>query len=87
MLEVFAAERLVSMHKRHGNAVTDVLAEKIAEPSEKPAVGTMEPTSLLALVVGRNLGSVRQQLAQGHRRSPERPPGVLEMPSLQPTVR
>ncbi len=51
-----AAERLVSMHKRHGKAVTDVLAEKIAERSEKLAVGTMEPTSLLALVVGRNLG-------------------------------
>jgi hypothetical protein len=44
------------MHKRHGKAVTDVLTEKIAERSEELAVGTMEPTSLLALVVGRNLG-------------------------------
>jgi hypothetical protein len=51
-----AAERLISMHKRHGKAVTDVLTEKIAERSEELAVGTMEPTSLLALVVGRNLG-------------------------------
>ena len=51
-----AAERLVSMHKRHGKAVTDVLAARIAERSEELAVGTMESTSLLALVVGRNLG-------------------------------
>ena len=51
-----AAERLISTHKRHGKAVTDVLTKKIAEHSEELAMGTMEPTSLLALVVGRNLG-------------------------------
>jgi hypothetical protein len=52
-----AAERLISMHKRHGKAVTDVLKEKIAERSADLAVGTIEATSLLALVLGKNLGS------------------------------
>jgi hypothetical protein len=71
-----AAERLVSMHKRHGKAVTDVLAEKIAERSEELAVGTMESTSLLALVVGRNLGlspiavSTRVQAVDGTATEP-----------------
>ena len=51
-----AAERLISAHKRHGKAVTDVLTKKITEFSEELVVGTIEPTSLLALVVGRNLG-------------------------------
>ena len=71
-----AAERLISMHKRHGKAVTDVLAEEIAEHSEKLAVGAMEPTSLLALVVGRNLGL--SALADGTRApavTPTGPPG------------
>ena len=54
-----AAERLISTHKRHGKAVTDVLTRKIAEHSEELAVGTMEPTSLLALVVGGTLASAR----------------------------
>jgi 7-cyano-7-deazaguanine synthase in queuosine biosynthesis len=52
-----AAEQLISMHKRHGKAVTDVLKEQIAERSADLAVGTLEPSSLLALVVGKNLGS------------------------------
>jgi hypothetical protein len=53
-----AAERLISMHKRHGRAVTEVLREKIVERSADLAVGTLEPTSLLALVVGKSVGSV-----------------------------
>ena len=51
-----AAERLISMHKRHGKAVTDVLKAKIAERSRDLALGRLEPTSLLALILGQNLG-------------------------------
>jgi hypothetical protein len=51
-----AAEQFIAMHKRHGKAVTDVLKGKIAELSADLAVGTIEPTSLLALILGKNLG-------------------------------
>ena len=48
-----AAERIISMHKRHGEVVTRVLQEKIAEQAEKLVKGTMDDSSLLALVVGK----------------------------------
>ena len=51
-----SAERIIAMHKRHGKVVTDVLTKKIAERSGDLARGTLEPTSLLALILGRNLG-------------------------------
>ncbi len=51
-----SAERIIAMHKRHGKAVTDVLTKKIAERSGDLARGTLEPTSLLALILGKNLG-------------------------------
>jgi len=47
------AERLISMHKRHGEVVNRVLQEKIAEQSEKLVRGTMDDSSLLALVIGK----------------------------------
>ena len=49
-----AAERIVSMHKRHGEVVTRVLREKIAEHAAELVDGTLESTSLLALVIGKN---------------------------------
>jgi hypothetical protein len=51
-----SAERIIATHKRHGKAVTDVLTKKIAERSGDLALGTLEPTSLLALILGKNLG-------------------------------
>jgi hypothetical protein len=48
-----AAERLISMHKRHGEVVSRVLREKITEQSEKLIQETMDDSSLLALVVGK----------------------------------
>src|SRR5277367_984974 len=41
------------MHKRHGEVVNRVLQEKIAEQSEKLVRGTMDDSSLLALVIGK----------------------------------
>jgi len=51
-----SAERIIAMHKRHGKAVTGVLTKMIAKRSGDLAMGTLEPTSLLALIVGKNLG-------------------------------
>jgi hypothetical protein len=48
-----AAQKIISMHKRHGEVVTRVLAQKIAENSAKLVQGTLDDTSLLALVIGQ----------------------------------
>lgn len=48
-----AAERLISMHKRHGEVVFRVLEDQIAEQAEKLVKGTMDDSSLLALVIGK----------------------------------
>lgn len=48
-----AAEQLISMHKRHGEVVTRVLQEKIAEQAEKLVKGTIDDSSLLALVLDK----------------------------------
>ena len=47
------AERIVGMHKRHGQAVTRVLQQQIGEHAASIVAGTIDDTSLLALVVGR----------------------------------
>lgn len=51
-----SAETIIAMHKRHGKAVADVLTKMIAERSGDLAMGTLDPTSLLALILGKNLG-------------------------------
>lgn len=57
-----AAEKIVAMHKRHGDVVSRVLREQIAEHAENLIEGTLDNSSLLALVVGK------QHLAdQSHR--------------------
>jgi 7-cyano-7-deazaguanine synthase in queuosine biosynthesis len=48
-----AAQRLVSMHKRHGEAVVTVLEQKVRENSSKVVSGTLDRTSLLGMVVGQ----------------------------------
>ncbi len=47
------AEKIISMHKRHGEIVTRVLKQKIAEHAAKLVEGTIDDTSLLALVIGK----------------------------------
>jgi hypothetical protein len=59
-----AAERLISMLKRHGEVVSRVLQEKIAEQSEKLVKGTMDDNSLLALVIGRKHLEYQGQAAE-----------------------
>lgn len=58
-----AAERIISMHKRHGEVVTRVLQEKIAEHAAKLVEGTIDDSSLLALVVGKKHLEYKSQLA------------------------
>lgn len=48
-----AAERLISMHKRHGEIVSRVLQDQIAEHAEMLVKGTIDDSSLLALVIGK----------------------------------
>lgn len=47
-----AAEKIIQMHKRHGEVVTRVLQGKIAEQAVMVVAGTIDPSSLLALVIG-----------------------------------
>jgi len=54
-----AVQKIISMHKRHGEVVTRVLAQKVAENSAKVVNGTLDDTSLLALVIGQQY--LRQQ--------------------------
>ena len=48
-----AAEELVNMHIRHGQLVRQVLEGLISQHCAKILDGTLEPSSLLALVVGQ----------------------------------
>lgn len=47
-----AAEKIIAMHKRHGEAVTRVLQGKISEQAANVLAGTIDASSLLALVIG-----------------------------------
>ena len=60
-----AAQRIVSMHKRHGEVVNRVLEKKITENAAKLIDGTLDHTSLLALVIGQ------QHLMQRRQSAPE----------------
>jgi hypothetical protein len=48
-----AAQRIVAMHKRHGEDVMRVVREQIAGNAASIASGTLDDASLLALVVGK----------------------------------
>lgn len=48
-----AAEKIISMHKRHGEVVTRVLQERIAEQAGRVVEGTIDDSCLLALVIGK----------------------------------
>lgn len=48
-----AAEKIIAMHKRHGSAVAAVLRQQIALHASNIVEGTLEDSSLLALVVGK----------------------------------
>ena len=48
-----AAQKIISMHKRHGEVVTRVLEEKVIEQAAKLVEGTLDNSSLLSLVLGK----------------------------------
>jgi len=54
-----AAQKIIAMHKRHGEAVRRVLEQKVTENAAKLIQGTLEKTSLLALAIGQE--HLRQQ--------------------------
>jgi hypothetical protein len=60
------AQEIIAMHKRHGQVVTQVLEQKVKENASKLVAGTLEPTSLLALVIGQNrISRSSQQISNG----------------------
>lgn len=48
-----AAQKIIAMHQRHGEVVTRVLEQKVNENAAKLIHGSLDATSLLALVVGQ----------------------------------
>ncbi|MCU1302350.1 MAG: 7-cyano-7-deazaguanine synthase [Candidatus Sulfotelmatobacter sp.] len=48
-----AAERMLSMHKRHGEAVERVLREQLVEQAANIVHGRIDDSSLLSLVIGK----------------------------------
>jgi hypothetical protein len=68
-----AAERIISMHKRHGEVVTRVLQEKIIEQAAKLVEGTVDNSSLLSLVLGKeHLEYQGQPVAEPEKDEPAR---------------
>ena len=81
-----AAEKIISMHKRHGEVVTRVLQQKIVENAAKLVEGTIDDTSMLAMVIGKKHLEYQSQLGgrtRGRRASEE--PGHDETWFLGPT--
>jgi len=58
-----AAQRIISMHKRHGEVVARVLEQKVAENAPKLVGGNLNDTSLLALVIGQKFLRHQWQLS------------------------
>lgn len=53
-----AAQKIISMHKRHGEVVSRVLEQKVRENAAKLIQGPLDGTSLLALATGQ--GHIKQ---------------------------
>ncbi len=49
-----AAERIIAMHKRHGEVVSRVLSGRVSEHATDLIKGTLDDSSLLALVIGKS---------------------------------
>jgi len=75
-----AAQKIISMHKRHGEVVTRVLEQKVTENAAKLIRGTLDDTSLLALAIGEE--HLRQQFhlpAEASIRGPAKPVSSVEL--------
>jgi len=74
------AQKIISMHKRHGEAVSRVLEQKVRENAAKLIRGPLDDTSLLALAIGQ--GHLRQQFPRPAGASiggPENPTSPVEL--------
>ena len=74
-----AAQKIISMHKRHGAVVTRVLEQKVTENAAKLIRGTLDDTSLLALAIGEE--HLRQQFhlpAEASIDGPAKPVSTVE---------
>jgi hypothetical protein len=81
-----AAESLISMHKRHGAIVTQVLRQQIVENATKLVEGAIDDTSMLALVIGKEHLKYQSQLvAEPGEHEPAKSQGAMKSPSsVQP---
>jgi hypothetical protein len=81
-----AAERLISMHKRHGEVVTRVLEQKVAENAAKLVGGNLDDTSMLALVIGKkHVEDTSQVGAEPEEHGTAKSQGAMKSaPSVQP---
>ncbi len=66
-----AAEKFIELHQRHGKTVMEALDAEVHRHATEITRGTLEPTSLLALVVGQ------QHCEPGWRRYAEKLTGLL----------
>jgi hypothetical protein len=62
-----AAERLIGMHKRHGEGVACVLEKMIQEHARRLVQGSLEDSSLLALFLGTKQLEAQRQEAQARK--------------------
>jgi 7-cyano-7-deazaguanine synthase in queuosine biosynthesis len=58
-----SAEKIISIHKRHGEVVARVLEEKVGERAADLINGTLDGTSLLALVIGKRYLEKQNQVS------------------------
>jgi hypothetical protein len=74
-----SAERLISVHKRHGEVVTQVLQQKIIEHAAKLVEGAIDDTSMLALVIGKkHVEDTSQVAAEPTEDGPAKSQGVMK---------
>jgi hypothetical protein len=58
-----SAQEIIAMHKRHGELVTRVLVQKVAESAEQLVDGSLDRTCLLALALGQERLKQERQVA------------------------
>ncbi|HEY1465003.1 MAG TPA: hypothetical protein VGF44_16420, partial [Terriglobales bacterium] len=68
-----AAQQLIDLHKRHGQAIAQVLKELIQSNAESLAKGVIDKDCLLALVLGGNLNSMPDKMDSQPRVETEHP--------------
>jgi hypothetical protein len=78
-----AAQKIIAMHKRHGETVTRVLEQKVSENATKLVEGTLDSTSLLALTLGQGWPRHQQAALETKAEQSKRPDSGLNSSSPQ----